>query len=419
MRGLRRWIGVGAALGVIVALVPVVRGSIAIDAPLRKLSGAVGASAKSLEPPKLDGLDLLRLDLRPQRVMAPLKEGQVAELTLDPGLQRVARAQMQKYKLPESGVVVMDVKTGKLLAYASYVNQGEVFDVNVRADAPAASVFKVITGSALVERGGLNAESEQCYHGGKSRILPDELTDDPRRDKWCATVAIAMGRSLNVVFARLAQKHLTPEDVAQMGGAYGFGAPLPFAVPNEAPKIEIPQEPIEFARAAAGFWHTSMSPLLGVSIAQTVANGGVTLEPRIVAAVSKGGEELWREEREPRVLRRAVKPETAVQVSRMMRETVANGSAFKSFHDASGKPYIPGVVIAGKTGTLTDYKRNRFYTWFVGFAPADAPEVAISALVVNTPDWQIKAPMLAREVLRAYFEKKGPSAPDRVATVEP
>ena len=230
MRGLRRWIGVGAALGVIVALVPVVRGSIAIDAPLRKLSSAVGVTPKSKEPPKLDGLDLLRLDLRPQRVMAPLKDGQTAELTLDPAVQRVARAQMQKYRMPESGVVVMDVKTGKLLAYASYVNEGEAFDVNARAEAPAASVFKVITGSALVEKGGLNSESEQCYHGGKSRILPDELVDDPRRDKWCATVAIAMGRSLNVVFGRLAQKHLTPEDVAQMGGAFGFGASVPFAV---------------------------------------------------------------------------------------------------------------------------------------------------------------------------------------------
>jgi penicillin-binding protein A len=419
MRGLRRWIGVGAALGVIVALVPVVRGSIAIEAPLRKLSSAVGATPKSKEPPKLEGLDLLRLDLRPQRVMAPLKDGQTAELTLDPVVQRVARAQMQKYRMPESGVVVMEVKTGKLLAYASYVNEGEAFDVNVRAEAPAASVFKVITGSALVEKAGLTAETEQCYHGGKSRILPDELIDDARRDKWCATVAIAMGRSLNVVFARLAQKHLTPEDVAQMGGAYGFGAPLPFAVPNEASKIEIPQEPVEFARASAGFWHTSMSPLLGASIAQTVANGGVTLEPRIVSAVLRGSEPLWKEEREPRVLRRAIKPETAVQVSRMMRETVANGSAFKSFHDAQGKPYLPGVSVAGKTGTLTDYKLNRFYTWFVGFAPADAPEVAISALVVNTPEWQIKAPQLAREVLRAYFEKKGSSQPDRVAAVGP
>jgi penicillin-binding protein A len=68
---------------------------------------------------------------------------------------------------------------------------------------------------------------------------------------------------------------------------------------------------------------------------------------------------------------------------------------------------LPNVVVAGKTGTLSREKDNRFYTWFVGFAPADKPEVAISALVVNTPSWRVKAPELAREVLRAYFAGKG------------
>jgi cell division protein FtsI/penicillin-binding protein 2 len=47
------------------------------------------------------------------------------------------------------------------------------------------------------------------------------------------------------------------------------------------------------------------------------------------------------------------------------------------------------------------------YTWFVGFAPADKPEVAIAALVVNTPLWRIKGPQLARDVLRAYFSQHG------------
>lgn len=396
-----RWLGVGAAFGIIVALVPVVRGSISLDSPLRRLQKS------SIEPPKLDGLDLLRLDLRPQRVMAPLSEGRQAELTLDPDVQRAARAQMQKYRIPESGVVMLEVKTGKLLAYASYVNDDEKFDVNVRAEAPAASVFKVVTGAALVERAGLTADTEQCYHGGKSRIAPDELVDDPVRDKWCATVGMAMGRSLNVVFARLAQKHLTPEDVTAMGGAFGFGMPLPFAVPNEPPRIAIPQEPLEFARTSAGFWNTTLSPLAAAELAQTVANGGAALEPRIVSAVYRGQEELWKDDRPPRVIRRAIKPETAAELTRMMRETVENGSAFKSFHDERGTSYLPGIQVAGKTGTLTRYKDNRYYTWFIGFAPADKPEVAISALVVNNPTWQVKAAMLARDVLRAYFAKHG------------
>ncbi len=401
MRRFGKWLGLGAAAGIIALLVPIVRGKVSLESPMRRLE------RNAAEMPAFDGLDLMRLDLRPQRVMAPLSGGREAELTLDPVVQRAAHAQMQKFRIPESGVVMVEVKTGRVLAYASYVNASEKFDVNARAEAPAASVFKVVTGAALVERAGLNADTEQCYHGGKSRISPDELLDDPTRDKWCATIGMALGRSLNVVFARLAQKHLTPEDVTTMGGAFGFGAPIPFAVQNEASHISIPEDPLEFARTSAGFWNTTLSPLAAVQLAQTVANGGATLEPRIVASVHRGQEELWKDERAPRVLRRAIKPETAAELTRMMRQTVENGSAFKSFHDEHGTPYLPGIQVAGKTGTLTRYKDNRFYTWFIGFAPADKPEIAIAALVVNNPSWQIKGAMLAREVLRAYFAEHG------------
>jgi peptidoglycan glycosyltransferase len=178
---------------------------------------------------------------------------------------------------------------------------------------------------------------------------------------------------------------------------------LPFAVPNDPPKIEIPDDRVEFARSAAGFWHTTLSPLAGASLAQTVANGGVTLEPRIVARVLAGKDKLWEESRPPRVLRHAIRPETAAELRKMMVQTVAAGSAFKSFHDRSGETYLPGVTVAGKTGTLTEHTQDRHYTWFVGFAPAEQPEVAVSVLVVNTPIWQVKAADLARDVLRSYF----------------
>src|SRR5690606_8767261 len=142
---------------------------------------------------------------------------------------------------------------------ASYVKEGKKFDVNAVAEPPAASIFKIVTAAALVEKGGLDEKTEQCYRGGRSSISADELRADPERDKWCATLAIAMGRSLNVVFGRLAQKHLTPEDLTEIGGAFGFGAPVPFVTPNQPSQIEIPGDPLEFARSAAGFWHTSLS----------------------------------------------------------------------------------------------------------------------------------------------------------------
>jgi len=216
-----------------------------------------------------------------------------------------------------------------------------------------------------------------------------------------------MGRSLNVVFGRLSQKHLVPEDIARMGGAFGFGSSIPFVVPNQAPSIEIPQEPLEFARASAGFWHTTLSTLAAVGIAQTIASDGVTLQPRIVSKVLDKGQIAWEDDGKPKVLRRAVQAPTAKEVAKMMSHTVSDGSARVAFHDNKGRAYLPGVGVAGKTGTLARSASEQTFTWFVGFAPADQPEVAVATLVVNTPTWHIKAPDLARDALRAYFAKAG------------
>ncbi|MFC1642663.1 penicillin-binding transpeptidase domain-containing protein [Myxococcota bacterium] len=399
-----RWLGIGAASGILLALVPVVQGSITLEDPLGRFQRQ---GSRAAEPPSLEGLDLTRLNLRPRRVTTRLAEGNTAELTLDPQIQRAATNQLERYRVPEGAVVVMQVQTGDLLAYASFQANGEREDLNVRAEAPSASVFKVVTGAALVEHGGLKATTKQCYHGGRSRITANELQDDPARDRWCATLASAMGRSLNVVFGRLARKHITPEELNATAGAFGYGAPIPFEVANQAPLIEMPEDPLEFARTSAGFWHTSLSPLAAVLIAQTVANAGVTFRPRIVRSIHRGRKQIWKAPGEPHVIRRAIQRSTASELTRMMVETVDNGSAHKSFHDRRGTPYLPNISVAGKTGTLTREKRNRYYTWFVGFAPADKPEIALAALVVNTPVWRIKAPLVAANVLRAYFAKQG------------
>ena len=407
MRNWTRWMSIGASVGIVSALVPIVRGNWAEVPPATALTKLKPQLEPKPPAVSLSGLDLLHMETRSDRVIAPLPIGREAELYLDPVLQHSALGQIGKYKLPQAGLVMMDVRSGHLLVYASGVNGAEPYDVNTRALPPAASVFKVITGAALVERAGLNADTEQCYHGGKSRISQEELEDNPAKDRWCVTLGQAMGRSINVVFGRLAQKHLSPEDLERMGGAFGFGAPIPFAVKNDPPLIKIPENRTEFARTAAGFWNTTLSPLAAVCLGQTVAARGVSLEPRIVDRVVEKGRVIWRDDSKPIVLRRAVRAETANELTRMMTETVENGSARSAFKDAKGDSYLPGIGVAGKTGTLSDNEANRHYTWFVGFAPVDQPEVAVAALVVNNPTWQIKAPMLARNLLRAYFAKAG------------
>lgn len=389
------------------ALLPLVRGpdlaEVAQETPL----GHIAEHSDAPREPDLSGLDLTDLEIHPDRVTSPLPSGLTAELTLRPGLQRAAQSLLERYDLPEAGVVLLDVETANTLVYASRVGKGKRFDVNVRAEAPAASIFKIITGAALLQKPGISSDTEQCYRGGLSRIRADELIDNPRLDRSCASLAVAMGRSINVVFARLAGRHLTPERLTQAAHAFGFGRPTPFDVPTEAPKVELPTDPLEFARAAAGFWHTTLSPLAGAAIALAIANDGLMLAPRVVRALSDGATPQWLAAAEPSVVGRAVEPRAAHELTQMMIQTVASGSAFKSFRTAAGTSYLPFIPVAGKTGTLSRSEANRYYTWFVGFAPANDPEVAVAALVVNGPIWRLKAPHLARDVLRAYFAERG------------
>ena len=100
-------------------------------------------------------------------------------------------------------------------------------------------------------------------------------------------------------------------------------------------------------------------------------------------------------------------PETAQAVTTMMEHTVSEGTSYRAFRDRRGAPFLPEIPVAGKTGTLTDNQAQRFYTWFTGFAPSkptkQARQVAIAVLVVNKPTWKVKANVVAREMLRAYF----------------
>src|ERR1019366_9081180 len=144
-------------------------------------------------------------------------------------------------------IVLMDVATGKLLVYASHVEKGPPRDLCAEASAPSASVFKIVTAAALVEAAHLAADTRQCYSGGEQRINTVDLVDDPQRDRWCTTLAGAMGRSLNTVFARLAKERLTPTQLEAMAQRFGYADPIPFDVPVQAGGLRVPSEPFEFA----------------------------------------------------------------------------------------------------------------------------------------------------------------------------
>jgi peptidoglycan glycosyltransferase len=416
-------VGAGVPLVVTIGVVAFSRSSLHAegahgDLPsISKIIGGSAAAAVAPAPASLASLDLTKITVGETSVTAPLAEKKIAHLTVDPALQRIAEGVMAMHHVPEAAVVLMDTATGKILVYASHVEKGPARDLCVEATAPAASVFKIITASALVEQTGATADQRECYSGGEQRIVEKDLVPDPKRDRWCTTLGGAMGRSLNTVFAREALEHLKPAGLESMAKQLGFGAALPFDVAVQPSAEHFPEDSLGFARTAAGFWNTTLSPVHAAWLSATMGRGGEPIRPVLVADVAdEEGKVLWTA---PNSLaqKRAIKQTTAEAVTSMMETTVSDGTSYRAFHDPKGAAFLPNIGVAGKTGTLTDPTAQRFYTWFTGFAPSrpitiadgDKPDskpprqVSIGVLVVNQPTWTIKANVLAREVLRAYF----------------
>ncbi|MFT5359297.1 MAG: peptidoglycan glycosyltransferase [Polyangiales bacterium] len=366
------------------------------------LSPVPDAAIEPLAVPRaLEGFDPANRELEGDHFVAGMPGGRRAVLTLDPGLQDHVESLFRRYEVPYGSVVALNPSTGRVLAYVSHSSANpDAGDLALDPTPPTASVFKIVTAAALVDA-GVDVDEEVCYRGGGSRLRARHLEDDPGAPN-CATLGEALGGSINAVFARLADRHLSVPLLTRYASAFGFGHRLPFDVTMSPSPAEVPSDRLERARTAAGFWHMHMSPMHGALIAATIANDGQMPRPALVERVDDVAGEVFYEH-EPSIHRAVITRRTARAVGTMMERTVSRGTGRRSFHDERGNPFLPDIRVAGKTGSLSAERPYRGYTWFVGYAPADNPTIALAALVVNTPRWRIKAAYVAREALRYHL----------------
>lgn len=312
-----------------------------------------------------------------------LGEGAEARpLTIDPVLQKQLTDILKLYQTPWSAVVALEPSTGRVLAMAEHSEeQPEANGLCTRALYPAASIFKIVTAAALLQD-GVAPDTEVCFHGGKRKISESHL-EESAKDNRCETFAKAMATSANVAFARLTLKYLSPDKLTRAAESLRFNQPLDACPPGERSLAAIPTDPLGLARAGAGFGDVWLSPVHGAALAAAVANKGLWREPTVFHAAQGEPERVMSEA-------------AAGALEEMMALTVEDGTARRIFHERGYR--VPGAV--GKTGSLADKKPFRDYTWFVGYAPREAPKVAVAAMVVNGPKWRIRATWLGREALR-------------------
>lgn len=378
-------------------------------------TAAVGASALSHafarpafadepqpEPAPPPNLDLDTLSSSREAATCKTTTGQLASLTLDRELQHWA-AELLRLAHPLTGAaLVVNAKTGRLLCCHSFVRGQHRAEQNpLLAPVPAASVFKLVTTAALLDGGYVDPKTRVCFSGGERQIERHHL-EPPARTDACPPFSTALGFSRNAVYAQLATQRLTRQALLDKAEAWGFNRPLPFDASATVGNLDLPYNDLEFARAAAGFIGSDLTPLGAAHLALTVANQGRPLQMRLIDHLDGQPTPA-----QPILLPRVMSNTTAWRMTRMMEVTVHSGTSLDAFSRPDAKSYLGPIRVAGKTGTLQRGKAAPITSWFTGFAPSRDPKVVVTVLLQNSPLWRRKANEVARDLLRSYFAARG------------
>lgn len=353
-------------------------------------------------------------------------QGGSIELTIDPAAQIAASEGLRELGQNTRGsVVALNPQTGEILAMVTQPsydpNQLASHDLaavqqawqELNADEnnpmsnrgaqltlPPGSTFKLVTAAAALEN--LNLTPESMVQGGTSLTFPGiEYTLPNQGGSNCGgdqiTLARALAVSCNVSFGALAGE-VGDEAMAEQAAAFGFGEQPLTELPSSASRfptgdLEAPQ----LAQSGIGQFEVAATPLQMAMVAAGIANDGVVMQPHVVKTVRAPNLQVL-DEIEPEVLSQAMSRGNAQMLQDMMVEVVDSGTG--------GPAAIPGVGVGGKTGTAESAPGRPPYAWFVSFAPADNPEVAVAVLVEsldgNTSD--IAGGRLGGPIARSVME---------------
>jgi peptidoglycan glycosyltransferase len=350
------------------------------------------------------------------------------DTTISPRVQQASwDAMQQSCNRPCKGAVVaLEPSTGKILALVSSPS----YDPNLLAshnaeeqsrawqqlrDDPASpltnraiaetyppgSTFKVITTAAALQAG---ATGDEELTAAPTIPLPDSTATlenyggAPCGSGQTVSLAEAFARSCNTAFVQLGM--LTGVDsLRRTARSFGMDiAPDPIPLQVAQSTMGPILDTAALGMSSIGQKDVALTPLENAMVAATIANGGVTMQPYLVDSL-KGPDLANISTTTPIKLRRAVSPEVAAKLTELMigaeKLTGQNGA-------------IPGVQIASKTGTAehgTDPRNTPPHAWYIAFAPAQRPKVAVAVLVEDGADWlSATGGALAAPIGRAVIE---------------
>ncbi len=322
--------------------------------------------------------------------------------TLDPKAQQVAYDALKGRK---GAVVALDVDSGAVRVLAGtpsfdpdHPDRGSTFNTATQGLYPPGSTFKTVTATAAIDSGRYQPDSRVSGKNGKV-ISGTPLNNFGSQDFGDITLTEALTNSVNTVWAEVGIK-LGRKTMQEYMDRFGFGAKPPLDYPanqmstsgptRRGQIIAMSSSRVDVGRTAIGQALLLVTPLQMATVAQTIGNDGVRMEPRLVEKVIDP-EGRTVDEPLPQRAQRVMSSESAAKVGTMMKSVVREGSGTAAA--------LEGVELAGKTGTAEiSIAQGINDLWFIGFTR----EVAV-AVIIDREQGQggtVAAP-IAKRVLQA------------------
>ena len=324
----------------------------------------------------------------------PARDGLNLVLTIDETIQYIAERALaqavQKYNAKAATIIVMDTRTGAILALANqptydlehYSASGAQSRTNRALSYvyEPGSVFKVVTAAAALQEGKFTESDKIFCENGKYKIANNILTDHHPHGTLSFTEVFSFSSNIGVV--KIAQK-LGAAAIYQYAKKFRFGMSTGIDLKGEVKGWL--KDPSRWSKTSIGAipigYEVTVTPLQLLSMMATVANNGAYMQPFVVKYIQdKQGRVV--KSFEPKILaERVIEEKTARRVTEILVDVVEHGTAQKA--------QIKGVRVAGKTGTARKviggaYSEGKYYATFAGFAPADDPRLA-AIVIMDEP----------------------------------
>jgi peptidoglycan glycosyltransferase len=349
-------------------------------------------------------------------------QGDDIKTALDPEAQKTAISALAGR---QGAIVAMDPRTGAVQVMASQPDynpndipsryaqlnrqaNSPLFNRATQGQYPPGSTFKVVTAAAALDTGKYTPDSQ--ISGKNNKVISGvPLANFGGENFASISLTDALTHSVNTVFGEIGEK-LGKDTMYQYMRRFGFNQKPPLDYPRpqkfasgvygKGGKLLNQNDPVDIGRVAIGQERLQVTPLQMAMVASAVANGGKLMRPHMVEKVigpdgrtkdTIGGEEQSR----------VMSDKSASELTQMMRHVVESGTGTAA--------QLQGIQVAGKTGTA-EAPGGFNDAWFIAFAPADNPKVAIAVVVEHAQQSQtggeVAAP-LAAQVMRVLLRRNG------------